>query len=254
MSKWKNPITNTELSEHIYNVKGKGMSQKASAKKLGRDQPTLARRLGWHPPETIERHRIQAKMSNLGLRHQSDLILSSDRTKCWITGRSFTPWNIVGLGRTGAVLPELEHCGKHKAFRGWTFGKLNTAMGNAGDDPARILRLVSYLKQDHFNVKWYPNWNDKICRHRPLYADCQRIFAMYDCCQNCGYVPPATATGSVDKLQLDHHHPTGMVRGVLCHGCNKAEGGFTKVAEYLGMEVERLIELSVEYLRKDLPC
>ena len=201
-----------------------------------------------------DKKRIQDKVSGLGLLHQSELILSSDRSKCWITGAEFTPENIAGLSQPGATLPDLEHCGKRNSFRGWTFSKLNSAMGSADDDPDRILRLVGYLERPHFNAKWYHHWAAKDRQHLALYAECRRIFAMYDRCQNCGYVPPPNARGPAEKLQLDHHHPTGMVRGVLCNGCNTAEGGFTKVAEYLGMEVETLIELSVKYLRKELPC
>ncbi len=248
-----NPITNTELVRHFCYVKINGMSQRASAKKIGRSYRALAYRLGWYTPGMRDRHRIQRKIIRQGLQHQADMILSSDRSRCWITGVEFTPENLVDLSRSGTALPDLEHCGKRKQFRGWTFGNLNSAMGNAGDNPERILRLAGYLRQELFPVKWRRDWLRKDRQHRKSYEGCRRIFAMYDSCQNCGYVPPVDAAG-IDKLHLDHCHTTGFVRGVLCNGCNKAEGGFTKVADYLGMDVERLLELSAEYLRRELPC
>ncbi len=253
VNQWTNPIQNWELARHFNNVKYKGMTQKDSAQKLGRDDTALAMRLGWRKPEMRDRKRVQDKINKRMLSHQKEFILASDRSKCWITGVEFTPENLAVLSQPRAVLPDLEHCKKRNAFRGWTFSKLNTAMGNVGDDPKLVLRLAGYLRQHHFNAKWYDKWHDKRAAHRPLYAECRRIYAMYDSCQNCGYVPPAGAV-HCEKLTLDHHHPTGMVRGVLCSGCNAAEGFFTKVADYLGMKVEKLLELSAEYLRRELPC
>ena len=252
-NQWSNPIQNWELARHFNNVNYKGLSQAESARKIGRSPTALAYRLGWRKPEMRDRQRAQRKIHHIGLQYQEEFILASDRSKCWITGVEFTPENLAGLGAGRTVLPDLEHCGERKAFRGWTFGRLNTAMGNVSDDPKLVLRLAGYLRQHHFNAKWYRDWNHPRSGHAPRYAECHRIYAMYDSCQNCGYVPPA---GSVhcEKLTLDHHHPTGMVRGVLCNSCNRAEGGFTKVADYLGMEVEKLLELTAEYLRRELPC
>jgi len=55
-------------------------------------------------------------------------------------------------------------------------------------------------------------------------------------CAICNTVPK-TKRG----LHVDHHHGTGKVRGLLCHGCNVALGSFkedvtllNKAIEYLG--------------------
>ena len=42
-------------------------------------------------------------------------------------------------------------------------------------------------------------------------------------------------------LHVDHHHGTGKVRGLLCHGCNVALGSFK--------EDVTLLEKAIEYLR-----
>jgi hypothetical protein len=40
-----------------------------------------------------------------------------------------------------------DHCHKHGHFRGWICRECNLALGNVRDDPARLLKLVAYLKR-----------------------------------------------------------------------------------------------------------
>jgi hypothetical protein len=40
-----------------------------------------------------------------------------------------------------------DHCHTHGHFRGWLCRSCNLALGNVGDDPARLLKLVAYLKR-----------------------------------------------------------------------------------------------------------
>jgi len=40
-----------------------------------------------------------------------------------------------------------DHCHKHGHFRGWLCRECNLALGNVRDDPARLLKLVAYLKR-----------------------------------------------------------------------------------------------------------
>jgi len=40
-----------------------------------------------------------------------------------------------------------DHCHTHGHFRGWICRGCNLALGNVGDDPARLLKLIAYLKR-----------------------------------------------------------------------------------------------------------
>jgi hypothetical protein len=57
------------------------------------------------------------------------------------------------------------------------------------------------------------------------------------CCAIC-----RDPLGQGKEQHLDHDHATGVVRGILCHGCNVGLGGFRD-------DVRRLI-LAAKYLRK----
>lgn len=50
-------------------------------------------------------------------------------------------------------------------------------------------------------------------------------------CAICGTQRPG---GRGQRFHVDHHHDTGKVRGLLCHGCNTAVGA-------LGEDVDRLM-------------
>jgi len=49
----------------------------------------------------------------------------------------------------------------------------------------------------------------------------EMLAAQGGCCAICGNPPTA---GRSRRLFVDHHHATGKVRGLLCHGCNTAIG------------------------------
>lgn len=49
----------------------------------------------------------------------------------------------------------------------------------------------------------------------------------------CGICKTTTFNGVGKTLAVDHNHETGEVRGLLCHSCNTALGGFKDSTEFL---------------------
>lgn len=45
-------------------------------------------------------------------------------------------------------------------------------------------------------------------------------------CAICGKVPDVLAKHTQNRLQIDHSHVTGAVRGLLCPDCNRGLGSF----------------------------
>jgi hypothetical protein len=103
------------------------------------------------------------------------------------------------------------------------------------------LKMSQYYKSNNDRIKEYKQVNDeKIKSYRKNYYqtnksktaeyDLQKRYgisqAQYDelllkqkgVCLGCGNPP------SKRKLDVDHNHTTGKVRGLLCHHCNKAQG------------------------------
>lgn len=62
------------------------------------------------------------------------------------------------------------------------------------------------------------------------------LAAQGDSCAICGADDPGTRQG----WNTDHDHGTGVVRGILCHGCNVGLGGFRDDPERLVAAIEYL--------------
>ena len=71
--------------------------------------------------------------------------------------------------------------------------------------------------------------------------DYQELLEKQDyCCAICGNTPEE-GRGNTSKLNVDHCHETGKIRGLLCHKCNTGLGllgdtkeGLLKALNYLG--------------------
>jgi hypothetical protein len=62
--------------------------------------------------------------------------------------------------------------------------------------------------------------------HRQAIEDDRRSHITRDACDICGARETLTRGGHVRRLNIDHDHQTGALRGVLCSRCNTALGMF----------------------------
>ena len=67
--------------------------------------------------------------------------------------------------------------------------------------------------------------------------EADKIFAAQG--NSCGICKSAT-TGNSRDWHVDHDHATGIVRGILCSGCNTGLGGFRDRVEFLHAAISYL--------------
>ena len=100
-----------------------------------------------------------------------------------------------------------------------------------------------------YNRKWYAAHPEKVRAYRrraKLRSNYALTVEEFDAmvaaqggrCAICGEIP----SGSRSVLDVDHDHATGTVRGLLCHGCNKATGFLHDNPD--------LLQKAINYLRR----
>lgn len=65
-------------------------------------------------------------------------------------------------------------------------------------------------------------------------------------CKLCGGEGFAMAPGGKVKLVVDHCHATGVIRGLLCHNCNRGLGLFKDNLETLKTAISYLKSVKIE--------
>jgi hypothetical protein len=103
---------------------------------------------------------------------------------------------------------------------------------------------------------WYssPSWSSD---PKARFQACKMVLEDWQesRCAICARSPRAMGPNArrryVRQLLVDHDHSTGLIRGLLCAGCNNAEGrASTKAARYVGYR-ERppafILKMSVPY-------
>jgi len=97
--------------------------------------------------------------------------------------------------------------------------------------------------QSSYNKQYYQQNHDKLRdkRFREKYSITLDDFwdlleAQEYCCKICGTKFPNTTTAPV----VDHDHETGVVRGLLCHGCNVGLGRFKDNVDVLAAAIKYL--------------
>lgn len=71
-------------------------------------------------------------------------------------------------------------------------------------------------------------------RHFRETSDGVALLAGHDSCECCG------VSGDLERMVVDHDHSTGLVRGVLCNGCNGELGSYHDNVEMIRRYVEIL--------------
>ncbi len=79
--------------------------------------------------------------------------------------------------------------------------------------------MREYNAQNKGTRKWKDRYKNKVLVSR-YGITLEKYNEMYEsqnkCCQLCGKGPTRD-----NALCVDHHHVTGKVRALLCHGCNR---------------------------------
>ena len=121
-----------------------------------------------------------------------------------------------------------------------------------------------YRKRRSMGQKWCTyckKWRDK----NQFPSDSSRGDALAKNCRDCNsarssasrygisinevrrlWKQPCGICGRKAKMEIDHDHKTGIVRGPLCNRCNGALGHF--------MDSEDLLKRAIKYLRKGKIC
>ena len=77
----------------------------------------------------------------------------------------------------------------------------------------------------------------RVIKHGVKYEDYLKMFEEQGgVCKICG----KEGTGKRSRLNIDHCHTTGRVRGLLCHLCNKGLGCFRDDPRSLAVAIEYL--------------
>jgi hypothetical protein len=119
--------------------------------------------------------------------------------------------------------------------RGLLCSKCNLALGNVRDSTEILSSCVQYLSLKLSNnllmtispsKSGLQTWRNK---NPHLF---QELIAKYNgCCWICR---------NKSKLLVDHHHASGIVRGVLCSGCNTAIGMMNEDVTLIGSAINYL--------------
>ncbi|KKN66083.1 hypothetical protein LCGC14_0475610 [marine sediment metagenome] len=76
------------------------------------------------------------------------------------------------------------------------------------------------MKEKSGRKKYKREWNFKKKYNLTLKQHRQMYIGQNGCCAIC------EKAVSLDKIDVDHDHKTGKVRGLLCRGCNLSLGHF----------------------------
>lgn len=133
---------------------------------------------------------------------------------------------------------ECSKCQKTKSIK--EFGKDSTQAGAGHSYKCKFCKRKWLLDYRSKNLDLYKRNNFKNDLKKNYGMTIEQYEAFYSlqkgCCASCG---DHESTGK-RKLNVDHDHETGLIRGLLCNRCNPGIGYFNDSVERLAMAIRYL--------------
>lgn len=149
----------------------------------------------------------------------------------------------------------IDHDHDNNQVRGLLCAECNQAIGFLKDDINRIASLLHYLASPPLEQAlnaWHTQQRScKVTKQKSATARRYKVSKeTYDAlfefqqgvCAVCKLPETRTIKGKVKSLAIDHHHESGIVRGLLCERCNHALGNLK--------DSPIIIEGAMKYLQK----
>lgn len=180
-------------------------------------------------------------LRNHGLTTETyDALLTFQDGKC--AGCDVTAANAVAANQFGQGSLHVDHCHTTGELRGLLCSPCNNVLGLADDSQTVLDALATYLERRAPVAARLPRvppvdpekrvgqtWRHRKWVLKTAYGltpeDHDALLASQDYgCAGCGVGQANGAGRSSVRLHVDHCHDTGIVRGILCHRCNRAIG------------------------------
>lgn len=94
------------------------------------------------------------------------------------------------------------------------------------------------IKRKHAAINWYKK--NKYGISEDEFKNMLRL--RNNKCDCCGNEETLTKKGIVQRLQIDHCHETGIVRGLLCNRCNSLAGSKSTHIQHLNKVINYLVK------------
>lgn len=116
-----------------------------------------------------------------------------------------------------------DHCHTRNEWRGVLCRYCNPAIGFFKENKKILINSIEYLLKS---------------REKKVYSRHERVPLEIKSCEICECVSPFP--GRNGRLQVDHCHKTGFIRGYLCHHCNTGLGFFRDEVQYISNAIHYL--------------
>ena len=98
--------------------------------------------------------------------------------------------------------------------------------------------VMKYLNKDKYKIKYGGTTNTKTKYRKQILKEQDHKCAICGC------------KLQLNKVNLDHDHDTGLIRGVLCHACNTSLPSYLKMLKYKD-KIEKYLQKGNHYNIKE---